>query len=48
MIKNDANTVQTDRELTLEELDAISGGATQTGVRFLNSQPRPGRLEFIS
>lgn len=43
MIKDNANAVQTDRELTSEELDAINGGAifTQTGVHFLNPQPLP-------
>ncbi len=41
MIKDHTNAVQTDRELTSEELDAIGGGGTQTGVEYLNPQPLP-------
>jgi hypothetical protein len=41
-----AKAVETDRELALEELDAISGGAifAQTCVHALNPQPLPPGL----
>ncbi|MGA7810035.1 hypothetical protein [Bradyrhizobium sp.] len=35
------NAIQTDRELTPEELDAICGSGTQTGVDHINPQPLP-------
>ncbi len=42
MIKNRAKAVETDRKLSSQELDAVSGGAFDAGL--LNAQPSPRRM----
>jgi hypothetical protein len=48
MTKDKAKAVETDREIALNELDAVRGGLNpqplppgRTGIRFLNPQPLP-------
>jgi hypothetical protein len=50
MTKDDVNTIEMDCELTLEELEIVSGGLNpqplpprwgEPGIRFLNPQPLP-------
>jgi hypothetical protein len=50
MTKDDVNAIEMDCELTLEELEIVSGGLNpqplpprwaEPGIRFLNPQPLP-------
>jgi hypothetical protein len=41
MIKEYTIAVQTEPDLTPEELDAVRGGVMQTGGQLLNPQPLP-------